>query len=258
MYFNMFFLVPGTVDGIGLSQNTEPKIVQRFNRDTRPVQDLLQPETFACTNLEPREKVEPLTETSRLEELMRYQEDLSPGSCHTSQSSSSSRLQEIMESFEQSPLRTSSSPLNSDSASPPSIMSDTCTVMPKSSGGATYRVNAPVLEGLIYAFDNSNLNQLLEDANMLMSPSPSMADLEYCETDMDFDTTSFQNFDSDLAQLPDFQIESLVHTYQISVGQISNQQISSFAEAIGFEKKDIFKFVTEVTRQYTKFALLQR
>ena len=137
-------------------------------------------------------------------------------------------------------------------------MSDTCSVMPKSSAGAAYRVNAPVLEELIHAFDNSNLNQLLEDANMLISPSPSMADLEYCETDMDFDTTSFQNFDSDLDQVSDFQIESLVHTYQISVGQISNQPISSFAEAIGFDKKDIFKFVTEVTKQYTKFALLQR
>ena len=240
-----------------MAYNTEPKVVQRFNRDTRPVQDLLQPETFVSTNLEPKVEQSPATETSRLEELMRYQEDLSAGSCHNSQTSSSSRLQEIMESFEQSPLRTSTSPLNSESASPP-IMSDTCSVMPKSSAGATYRVNAPVLEGLIHAFDNSNLNQLLEDANMMISPSPSMADLEYCETDMDFDTTSFQNFDSELAELSDFQIESLVHTYQISVGQISNQPISSFAEAIGFDKKDIFKFVTEVTKQYTKFALLQR
>ncbi len=84
-----------------------------------------------------------------------------------------------------------------------------------------------------------------------------MADLEYSDAEMDFDTTSFDNFESDF-EAPDFQLESLVQTYQISVGQISNQPISTFAEVIKFDKKVIFNFLSEVTKQYTKFAILQR
>jgi hypothetical protein len=244
-------LVPMFDDPVELQNPFEAMVVSRYNRGSQHTEQ-------SSSSSQWRPKVKQSSsferEPSRLEELIRAHENLALNQPRTS------TFEEIFKSTNSNPFAQQRANITMQQQNLKQLQSRLEEIVPtenhhlfvkprdpplKSSSTS----KAPILEELILSLDNQLFDSV--SSTPMHSPLHPASD----SSDMEVDANNLLESSSEEFVEPDFQLDSIVQTYLMTIGQ---NGANSFSSAIKDGPFEVHSRIHGLVKHFAKFASLQR